>query len=32
MSGNSSDRIPCGSTGRFEQFFLEHIRSQIGKA
>lgn len=32
MSGNSSDRIPCGSTGRFEQYFLEHVRSQIGKA
>lgn len=32
MSGNSSDRIPCGSTGRFEQFFLEHVRSQVGKA
>lgn len=32
MSGNSTDRIPCGSTGRFEQLFLEHVRSQLGKA
>lgn len=32
MSGNDSDLIPCGSTGRFEQFFLDHVRSQLGKA
>jgi hypothetical protein len=32
MSGAAADRIPCGSTGRFEQFFLDHVRSQIGKA
>jgi hypothetical protein len=32
MSGSATDRIPCGSTGRFEQFFLDHVRSQIGKA
>jgi hypothetical protein len=32
MSGNSTDRIPCGSTGRFEQLFLDHVRLQIGKA
>jgi hypothetical protein len=32
MSGSASDRIPCGSTGRFEQYFLEHVRSQLGKS
>ena len=32
MSGNSTDRIPCGSTGRFEQLFLDHVKSQLGKA
>jgi hypothetical protein len=32
MSGSATDRIPCGSTGRFEQYFLDHVRSQIGKA
>jgi hypothetical protein len=31
MSGNSSDRIPCGSTGRLEQLFLEHVKVLIGK-
>jgi hypothetical protein len=32
MSGNSTDRIPCGSTGRLEQVFLEHVRVVLGKA
>jgi hypothetical protein len=32
MSGTSTDRIPCGSTGRFEQLFLDHVKSQLGKA
>jgi hypothetical protein len=32
MSGAAADRIPCGSTGRFEQFFLDHVKSQLGKA
>jgi len=31
VSGGSSDRIPCGSTGRFEQFFLDRIKSTLGK-
>jgi len=32
MSGSASDRIPCGTTGRFEQLFLDHVREQLGKA
>jgi hypothetical protein len=32
MSGVSADRIPCGSTGRFEQFFLDHVKSELGKS
>lgn len=32
MSGNSTDRIPCGSTGRFEALFLDHVKTQLGKA
>ncbi len=32
MSGNSTDRIPCGSTGRLEQLFLDHVKTQLGKA
>lgn len=32
MSGNSTDRIPCGTTGRFEAFFLEKVKANIGKA
>ena len=32
MSGVSADRIPCGSTGRFEQYFLDHVKSQLGKS
>ncbi|MDB4877130.1 MAG: hypothetical protein JWM41_3576 [Gemmatimonadetes bacterium] len=31
MSGNSTDRIPCGSSGRFEQYFLDHVKSTLGK-
>ncbi|MGH7619018.1 MAG: hypothetical protein ACREPM_17500 [Gemmatimonadaceae bacterium] len=32
MSGSSSDRIPCGSTGRFEQFFLDHVAKEVGRS
>jgi len=32
VSGPSSDRIPCGSTGRFEQLFLDHVKATLGKS
>lgn len=32
MSGNSSDRIPCATTGRFEKLFLDRVTAKIGKA
>jgi hypothetical protein len=32
LSGGSSDRIPCGSTGRFEQLFLDRIKATLGKS
>lgn len=31
MAGNSTDRIPCGSTGRLEQLFLERVKAAVGK-
>lgn len=31
VSGGSSDRIPCGSTGRFEQLFLDRVKATLGK-
>ena len=31
VSAGSSDRIPCGSTGRFEQLFLDRIKATLGK-
>jgi hypothetical protein len=31
MSGNSTDRIPCGTTGRFEAFFLDKVKAALGK-
>jgi len=31
VSGGSSDRIPCGSTGRFEQVFLDKVKATLGK-
>jgi hypothetical protein len=31
MSGSSTDRIPCGTSGRFEQYFLDHVKSLLGK-
>jgi hypothetical protein len=32
MTGASTDRIPCGTTGRFEQFFLDRIKATLGKS
>lgn len=31
MAGNSTDRIPCGSTGRFEQYFLERVKAALSR-
>jgi hypothetical protein len=31
MTGGSSDRITCGTSGRFEQLFLDHVKAAIGK-
>lgn len=31
MAGNSTDRIPCGSTGRLEQLFLERVNAALAK-
>ena len=31
VSGGSADRIPCGSTGRFEQLFLDKVKATLGK-
>lgn len=30
MSGSSIDRIPCGSTGRFETLFLDRVKAGVG--
>jgi hypothetical protein len=32
MAGNSTDRIPCGTTGRFEAFFLDRVKANLGKS
>jgi hypothetical protein len=32
MGGNSTDRIVCGTTGRFEQLFLDKVRENLGKS
>lgn len=32
VSAGSSDRIPCGSTGRFEQLFLDRVKATLGKS
>lgn len=32
MAGNSSDRIPCATTGRLEQSFLDHVKANLGKS
>jgi hypothetical protein len=31
ISGGSTDRIPCGSTGRLEQLFLDRVKAAVGK-
>lgn len=31
VSSGSSDRIPCGSTGRLEQLFLDRVKATLGK-
>jgi hypothetical protein len=31
MMGNSTDRISCGTTGRFEAFFLERVKAALQK-
>jgi hypothetical protein len=31
MGGTSSDRIPCGSTGRFESMLLKRVAAVLGK-
>jgi hypothetical protein len=28
----STDKIPCGSTGRFETFFLDKVKAELGKS
>jgi hypothetical protein len=30
ISGNSSDRIPCGTTGRLEQYFIQKVKASLG--
>jgi hypothetical protein len=30
VAGGSSDRIPCGTTGRFEQIVLDKIKQAVG--
>jgi hypothetical protein len=32
MSGASTDRITCGTTGRFEQYLLERVNANLGKS
>ncbi|HEX3867241.1 MAG TPA: hypothetical protein VHV78_10825 [Gemmatimonadaceae bacterium] len=32
MSGGASDRIPCGTTGHLEEYFLSHLQSAVGKS
>jgi hypothetical protein len=32
VSAGSSDRIPCGSTGRFEQLFNDRVKATLGKS
>jgi hypothetical protein len=31
LSGNSSDRIPCGTTGRLEALFNDRVKAVLGK-
>ncbi len=32
VAGGSSDRIPCGTTGRLEQLMLEQAKANVGKS
>jgi len=32
VAGGSSDRIPCGTTGRLEQLMLDRVKANIGKS
>ena len=32
VAGGSTDRMPCGTTGHFEAFFLERVKATLGKA
>jgi hypothetical protein len=32
VGGGSSDRIPCGTTGRLEQYMLDQVKASLGKA
>jgi hypothetical protein len=32
VTGGSADRIPCGTTGRFEQSILNRVKLTLGKA
>jgi hypothetical protein len=31
MTGNSSDRLPCATTGRLEQNFLDRVKANLGQ-
>jgi hypothetical protein len=31
ISGTSADRVPCGTTGRFEALFLRRVQEALGK-
>jgi hypothetical protein len=31
MTGNSSDRLPCATTGRLEQSFLDRVKANLGQ-
>jgi hypothetical protein len=32
VAGGSTDRIPCGTTGRLEQFMLDQVKANVGKS
>jgi hypothetical protein len=31
VAGGSTDRIPCGTTGRLEQMLLDQVAATVGK-
>jgi hypothetical protein len=31
ISGTSSDRVPCATTGRFEELFLKKVQEAVAK-